>query len=513
MSERIIIFDTTLRDGEQSPGASMNLGEKLQVARQLERLNVDVIEAGFPIASEGDFEAVKAVASTVKKPQVAGLCRASRKDIDRAWQALQVAKKPRIHTFIATSDIHIKYKLQKSHDEIRDAAVRAVQHAAGYTENVQFSAEDAARSDVNYLCEVVEAVIDAGAVTVNIPDTVGYAIPEEFGGLIATLKEKVSNIDQAVLAVHCHNDLGLAVANSLAAIGGGARQMECTINGIGERAGNASLEEIVMAIKTRRDHLGVHTEIKSEEIYRASRLVSSITGILVQQNKAIVGANAFAHEAGIHQDGMLKEKTTYEIMTPESVGIKESTLVLGKHSGRHAFRERVQDMGIDLTDEELETAFVAFKNLADKKKTVYDEDIEALIAEEILRIPDRYRLVSVTFTSGTGVVPSATVQMEVDGKQKVKAEFGDGPVDAAFKAIKKIARSKAKLLRFTVSAITGGADAMGGVTVRIKENGHTIIGQGTSSDIIVASARAFINALNKLEYRKRNVEQEAKPTL
>ena len=512
MSERIIVFDTTLRDGEQSPGASMNLGEKIQVARQLERLNVDVIEAGFPIASEGDFEAVKAVAEAVKKPQVAGLCRASKRDIDRAWEALKVAKKPRIHTFIATSDIHIIHKFQKTHDQIKQAAIDAVAHAAGYTDNVQFSAEDAARSDVKYLCEVIEAVIDAGAVTVNIPDTVGYAIPDEFGRLIATIKEKVRNIDKAVLAVHCHNDLGLAVANSLAAVANGARQVECTINGIGERAGNASLEEIVMAVRTRHDHLHVNTNIKTEEIFRSSRLVSSITGILVQQNKAIVGANAFAHEAGIHQDGMLKEKTTYEIMTPESIGVKESTLVLGKHSGRHAFKERIKDLAIDLNDEEVEKAFVAFKRLADRKKTVYDEDIEALVADEILRLPDRFNLVSVTFTSGTGVVPSATVELEVDGKRKVKAEFGDGPVDATFKAIKKIAKSRAKLLRFTVSAITGGADAMGNVTVRVKENGHTILGQGASPDIIVASARAFVNALNKLEYRKRNVQGE-RPTL
>ncbi len=514
MSDKIIIFDTTLRDGEQSPGASMNLEEKVQVARQLERLNVDVIEAGFPIASEGDFDAVKAVASVVKKPQVAGLCRASKKDIDRAWGALQDAKNPRIHTFIATSDIHIRHKLQKKPAEVLKAAVAAVAHAAGYTPNVEFSAEDAARSDVSYLCEVIEAVIDAGATTVNIPDTVGYAIPDEFGRLIATVRERVSNIDRAVVSVHCHNDLGLSVANSLAAVANGARQVECTLNGIGERAGNASLEEVVMAIRTRRDHLKVHTDIKTTEINRSSRLVSSITGILVQQNKAIVGANAFAHEAGIHQDGMLKEKTTYEIMTPESVGIKESTLVLGKHSGRHAFRERLVDLGIKLDKEELEKAFVAFKRLADKKKTVYDEDIEAIIADEIFRLPDRYKLVSVTFTSGSGVVPSATVEMEVDDKIKVKAEFGDGPVDAVFKAIKKIARSKAKLMRFTVSAITGGADALGEVTVRIRENGTTIIGQGASSDIIVASARAFVNALNKLEYRKGTRDRDVeKPTL
>ena len=503
MSDRIIIFDTTLRDGEQSPGASMNLEEKIQVAKQLERMNVDVIEAGFPIASQGDFEAVQAVARAMKKTSVAGLCRASKKDIDRAWEALKEAKRPRIHTFLATSDIHVKLKLQKTHDQVRQIAVDAVRHAAGYTDSVEFSAEDAARSNVTYLCEVIEAVIEAGARTVNIPDTVGYAIPDEFGSLIATIRERVPNIDQAVISVHCHNDLGLAVANSLAAVQAGARQVECTINGIGERAGNASLEETVMALRTRPDHMNFHTDIVTEEIYRASRLVSGITGILVQQNKAIVGANAFAHEAGIHQDGMLKDRTTYEIMTPESVGIKESSLVLGKHSGRHAFRNRLDELGIELNDDELQTAFVAFKNLADKKKTVYDEDIEALIAEEILRLPDKFKLISANFTSGTGVVPSATVEVEIDGKLKTNAEFGDGPVDAVFKAIKKTCKSKAKLLRFTVSAITGGADAMGGVTVRIKENGYTIIGQGADSDIIVASARALINALNKLEYRKK----------
>jgi 2-isopropylmalate synthase len=515
MSDRIIIFDTTLRDGEQSPGASMNLEEKIQVAKQLERMNVDVIEAGFAIASEGDFEAVRAVARAMKKTSVASLCRASKKDIDRAWEALQEAKKPRIHTFLATSDIHVKLKLQKTHDQVRQIAVDAVRHAAGYTDNVEFSAEDAARSNVTYLCEVIEAVIEAGAKTVNIPDTVGYAIPDEFGNLIATIRDRVPNVEQAVLSVHCHNDLGLAVANSLAAVQAGARQVECTINGIGERAGNASLEETVMALRTRHDHMNVHTDVCTEEIYRASRLVSGITGILVQQNKAIVGANAFAHEAGIHQDGMLKDRTTYEIMTPESVGIKESSLVLGKHSGRHAFRNRLDDLGIELADEDIQTAFVAFKNLADKKKTIYDEDIEALIAEEILRLPDKFKLISANFTSGTGVVPSATVEVEVDGKVKTKAEFGDGPVDAVFKAIKKICKSRAKLLRFTVSAITGGADAMGGVTVRIKENGYTIIGQGASPDIVVASARALINALNKLEYRKRTQEtaETEKPSL
>jgi len=499
----IKIFDTTLRDGEQSPGASMNIDEKVRVAKQLEKLGVDVIEAGFPIASEGDFEAVRRIAKAVTRCEVAGLARANEKDIDRAWEALKFAKKPRIHTFIATSDIHLKFKLKKSRKEVLEAAVKAVKHACKYTENVEFSAEDAVRSDPAYLAKVVAAVISAGAKTVNIPDTVGYAIPSEFGNLIKSLKENVPNIGKAVISVHCHNDLGLAVANSLAAIQNGAGQVECTINGIGERAGNASLEEIVMALKTRKALFGFDTDIVTEQLYSTSRLVSHITGIVVQPNKAVVGANAFAHEAGIHQDGMLKEKATYEIMTPESVGVSQSAIVIGKHSGRHAFKARLKELGYDLSEKDLELAFERFKKLADQKKEIFDEDLDAIVADEVLRIPDKYKLVYLNVSSGSVTVPTATVELEADGKNVLKAGFGVGPVDAVFKTIATITKTKSKLLRYSVDAITGGTDAQGGVTVRLEEGGKTAIGQGTDTDIIVASAKAYINALNKLEYRKK----------
>lgn len=503
MKNRIVVFDTTLRDGEQSPGASMNVDEKIRVANQLEKLKVDVIEAGFPIASDGDFDAVRKVAKAVKECEVAGLARANRKDIDRAWEALKVAVNPRIHTFLATSDIHLKYKLKKSREDVLEAAVAAVKHARSYTRNVEFSAEDAVRSDVDYLCRVVEAVVKAGAVTVNIPDTVGYAIPSEFGRLIRTIREKVPNIDETVISVHCHNDLGLAVANSLAAIENGAGQVECTINGIGERAGNASLEEIVMAIRTRGDLLHYETGIDTENIYPTSRLVTQITGMIVQPNKAIVGANAFAHEAGIHQDGVLKEKSTYEIMTPESVGVSHNLLILGKHSGRHAFKERIKELGYNLDDKNLEKAFVRFKSLADKKKEIFDEDLDAIIADEIIRIPDKFKLVYLNVSSGTVTVPTATVQMEVDGKMKQEAGFGVGPVDAVYETIAKITKTKSKLLRYSVSSITSGMDAQGEVTVRVEEDGKSVIGQGAHTDIIVASAKAYINAMNKLEYIKK----------
>lgn len=499
----IKIFDTTLRDGEQSPGASMNIDEKVRVAKQLEKLGVDVIEAGFPIASDGDFEAVRRIAKTVTRCEVAGLARANEKDIDRAWEALKLAKKPRIHTFIATSDIHLKFKLKKSREEVLEAAVKAVKHACKYTENVEFSAEDAVRSDPGYLAKVVAAVISAGAKTVNIPDTVGYAIPSEFGNLIKHLKENVPNVGKAVISVHCHNDLGLAVANSLAAIQNGAGQVECTINGIGERAGNASLEEIVMALKTRKVLFGFDTGIVTEQLYSTSRLVSHITGIVVQPNKAVVGANAFAHEAGIHQDGMLKEKATYEIMTPESVGVSQSAIVIGKHSGRHAFKARLKELGYDLSEKDLELAFERFKKLADQKKEIFDEDLDAIVADEVLRIPDKYKLVYLNVSSGSVTVPTATVELEADGKNVLKAGFGVGPVDAVFKTIATITKTKSKLLRYSVDAITGGTDAQGGVTVRLEEGGKTAIGQGTDTDIIVASAKAYINALNKLEYRKK----------
>jgi len=503
MKKDIKIFDTTLRDGEQSPGASMNVDEKVRVAHQLEKLNVDIIEAGFPIASEGDFDAVKKVADTVKGCQVAALARANKKDIDRAWEALKCAAKPRIHTFIATSDIHLKYKLKKSRDEVLEAAVAAVRYAKAFTKNVEFSAEDAVRSDVDYLCRVVEAVIKAGATTVNIPDTVGYAIPSEFGRLIKTIHEKVPNIDKAVISVHCHNDLGLAVANSIAALENGAGQVECTINGIGERAGNASLEEIVMALRTRKDLLGYDTGIITEGLYSTSRLITHITGMVVQPNKAIVGANAFAHEAGIHQDGVLKEKSTYEIMTPESVGLAQNLLVLGKHSGRHAFKDRLKELGYELSDENLEKAFIRFKSLADKKKEIFDEDLDAIIADEIIRIPDTYKLISMTVSSGTEASPSAVVSIEAYGKIVDESCEGVGPVDAVFEGIAKATGTTSKLVRYSVSSITSGMDAQGEVTVRIEEKGKSVIGQGAHTDIIVASAKAYINALNKLEYRTK----------
>ncbi|MBE9536272.1 MAG: 2-isopropylmalate synthase [Proteobacteria bacterium] len=505
MKKNIKIFDTTMRDGEQSPGASMNMDEKVRVAHELEKLKVDIMEAGFPIASEGDFEAVRKVAKAVKDAQVAGLARANMKDIDRAWEALKYGACPRIHTFIATSDIHLKHKLKKSRDEVVEAAVAAVKHARKYTDNVEFSAEDAVRSDLDYLCRVVEAVIAAGAKTVNIPDTVGYAIPSEFGKLIATLHSRVPNIDEAVISVHCHNDLGLAVANSIAAIENGAGQVECTVNGIGERAGNASLEEIVMAIRTRGDILGYTTGIETEHLYPASRLITHITGMVVQPNKAIVGANAFAHEAGIHQDGVLKEKSTYEIMTPESVGVSHNLLVLGKHSGRHAFRERIKELGYELSDENIEKAFVRFKSLADKKKEIFDEDLDAIIADEIIRIEEKYKLLSLNVNSGTISDPTATVHMEINGLAKEDSGTGVGPVDAAYEAIARMTETKSKLVRYSVSSITSGMDAQGEVTVRVEEAGKTVLGQGAHTDIIVASAKAYINALNKLEYRKQKV--------
>ena len=498
-AKTIRIFDTTLRDGEQSPGASMNIEEKLRIAHQLEKLNVDIFEAGFPIASEGDFEAVKKIAQVIKGPQIAGLSRASDKDIDRAWEALKYAgDRGRIHTFIATSDIHMKYKLKMSDDEVVAAAVNAVKRAAGYTPNVEFSAEDAVRTRLPFLARVIEAVIDAGATTVNIPDTVGYTIPSEYFNIIRFLKENVSNIEKAVISVHCHNDLGLAVANSLAAVQAGAEQVECTINGIGERAGNCSLEEVVMALKTRQDILPFATRVATEHIYATSRLLSTITGIVVQPNKAIVGTNAFAHEAGIHQHGVMMEKSTYEIMTPASIGLNQNKLVLGKHSGRHAFIQRLQELGYELSKEDVERAFVRFKALADQKKEIFDEDLDAIIADEVIRIPERYKLLQMNVASGSFAAPTATVEMEVEGRVKKAAVIGDGPVDATFKAIRKLTKSEARLLNFSVGAITGGTDAQGECTVRLEADGREVLGQGAHPDIIVASAKAYINALNKV---------------
>jgi 2-isopropylmalate synthase len=503
----IRIFDTTLRDGEQSPGASMNIDEKLRVARQLQKLNVDVIEAGFPIASDGDFEAVKKVAQTIKGPEIAGLCRAGVKDIDRGWEALQYAgEKGRIHTFIATSDIHMKYKLKMTAKEVLAAAVKAVKRAKSYTPNVEFSCEDAVRTDLKFLAEVVGAVIDAGATTVNIPDTVGYTIPFEYFSIIKYLKENVANIEQAVISVHCHNDLGLAVANSIAAVQAGAGQVECTINGIGERAGNCSLEEFVMTLKTRHDILPFRTGVVTEQLTPASRLLSTVTGIVVQPNKAIVGANAFAHEAGIHQHGVMMEKSTYEIMTPASVGLKANLLVLGKHSGRHAFKKRLDELGYDLDDANLNKAFERFKTLADLKKEVFDEDLDAIVADEVLmRTDEKYKLSHITVTCGSFAMATATVQLEMDGKQVRTAELGDGPVDATLKAIRKLTKTKAKLQQYNVGSITGGTDAQGEVTVRLEEGTRTVIGRGSSTDIIEASAKAYIHALNRLHFKKERL--------
>ncbi len=497
--EKIIIFDTTLRDGEQSPGASMNIEEKMRIAHQLERLNVDVIEAGFPIASDGDFEAVKKIAQTIKGPQIAGLSRAGELDINRAWEALKYAgERGRIHTFIATSDIHMKYKLKMSEQQVLDTAVKAVELAASYTPNVEFSAEDAVRTRLPFLAKIIEAVIASGATTVNIPDTVGYTIPSEYFDIIGYLRQNVSNIDKAIISVHCHNDLGLAVANSLAAVQAGARQVECTVNGIGERAGNCSLEEIVMALRTRHDILHYTTDVSTEQITPSSKLLSTITGIQVQQNKAVVGANAFAHEAGIHQHGMMMDASTYEIMTPESVGLNQSKLVLGKHSGRHAFNDRLKSLGYDLTREENEKAFVRFKSLADKKKEIFDEDLDAIVADEVLRVPETFKLLQMNVSCGSFAAPTATVEMEICGKVKKTAVLGDGPVDATFKAIKKLTKSKSKLLHFSVGAITGGTDAQGECTVRLADEGREVLGAGAHPDIIVASAKAYIHALNKI---------------
>ena len=505
MTEYVKIFDTTLRDGEQSPGASMNVEEKVLIAKQLARLGVDIIEAGFAISSPGDFEAVRRISHEVEGPIVCSLARAKSEDIDKAWEALEGAPKPRIHTFISTSDIHLKYQFKMTKEEAKKRAIEMVKRARSYVDDVEFSPMDASRSDRDYLYEVIEAVIDVGATTVNIPDTVGYAIPSEFGALIKGIKDNVRNINKAVISVHCHNDLGLAVANSLAAVMHGARQVECTINGIGERAGNASLEEIVMICRTRKDILHLDTKIVSEQIYPTSRLISSITGIMVQPNKAIVGDNAFAHESGIHQDGLLKEKTTYEIMRPESIGLAQSTLIMGKHSGRHAFKARLKELGYEMSEENLNKAFERFKTLADQKKEVFDEDIEAIVADEVLRIeiPERFRLAALNVVSGTESIPSATVEMFLDGKQVKESGTGDGPVDAAYKTIAKMTKTKSKLLRYSVNAITGGTDAQGEVTVRLQEDDHIVLGQGAHTDIIVASAKAYINALNKLEYKKK----------
>ena len=499
---RIIrIFDTTLRDGEQSPGASMNVEEKLQVAKQLVRLGVDIIEAGFPIASDGDFEAVNRIANEVKGATIAGLARAKEADIKRAYEAVKNASKRRIHTFHSTSDIHLKYQFRVNREEALKRSVEMVRFARSLVEDVEFSPMDATRTELPYLIDVVEAVIEAGASTVNIPDTVGYTTPEEFGRIIKAIKEKIG--DKAVISVHCHNDLGLAVANSLSAVLNGAGQVECTINGIGERAGNCSMEEVVMALRTRKDFFNADTKINTKEIIRSSRLITKITGIPVQPNKAIVGANAFAHESGIHQDGLLKEKTTYEIIRPESIGLKSTKFVLGKHSGRHAFKARLSELGYDLSSEEIENAFAKFKHLADQKKDIFDEDIETLVSEEVSKIPETYQLVDLSVSSGMKKEPKAAIRMKVKDKMVKKISSGDGPVDATYKAISSITKTKSDLLKFEVKSITGGTDALGEVIVSLEEDGRTVRGHGADTDIIVAAAKAYINALNKLAVRKK----------
>jgi 2-isopropylmalate synthase len=502
--ESIIVFDTTLRDGEQSPGASMNAAEKLRLAIKLEKLGVDAIEAGFPAASPGDFEAVKMVAGKIQNAEVVALARASKEDIDSAWGSINEAARPRIHTFIATSDIHLEHKLKMTRDEVVEAAIDAVKYAKSFTDNVEFSAEDGSRSDRDFLCRIFEAVIEAGATTLNLPDTVGYAMPDEFAEMIAYIRQHTPNIDKVVMSVHCHNDLGLATANTMAGVRAGARQVEVTINGIGERAGNTSLEEVVMGLYTRKDHLGLMSSINTREIYPTSRLVSMVTGIVVQPNKAVVGANAFAHEAGIHQDGVLKHRMTYEIMEPETVGLASNRLVLGKHSGRHAFKKKLAELGYELEAEDLNRIFENFKKLADKRKEILDEDIEVLIAEEILRVPDKYKLDYLNVVSGTVAVPTATVKLEIDGQIAQGAGFGVGPIDATFNTIAKMTETRSKLVRFSINAISGGTDAQGEVTVRLQENGLVALGKGANPDIFTASAKAYINGLNRLEYLKKN---------
>jgi 2-isopropylmalate synthase len=500
--ERVIIFDTTLRDGEQSPGANMNPAEKLQIAIQLEKLGVDIIEAGFPAASGGDFDAVSQIAKKLKRIRVTGLARTSKEDIDRAWGAVQHAVNPGIHVFLATSELHMKYKLNMSREEVLQKTVESVRYARSLTEKIEFSAEDGSRSDRDFLCRVFEAAIEAGATTVNLPDTVGYAIPDEFAKLVKYVMAHTPNMGKAVLSVHCHNDLGLATANTLSAIQAGARQAEVTINGIGERAGNTSLEEVVMALHTRPNFFPISTNIKTELIYPTSRMVSMISGMIVQPNKAIVGANAFAHEAGIHQDGVLKNPMTYEIMKPETIGLSTNKLVLGKHSGRHALRNRLKEMGYDLSDEEVKIVFKKFKDLSDKKKHVMDEDLEALVTEGLLRTAEVFKLEYMHVTCGTTVMPMASVRMMINGRPLQGAKFGSGPIDATFNTIAELTNAKSKMLRFAIQAITEGTDALGEVVIRLQENGLTATGRGSDEDIIVASAKAYINGLNRLEYLK-----------
>ncbi len=511
-ANRVIIFDTTLRDGEQSPGASMNLEEKVKIALVLEELGVDVIEAGFPIASNGDFEGVQAVARTVKNSVICGLARATRGDIERCAEAIRPAARGRIHTFISTSPLHMKYKLQMEPAAVLAKVSESVACARGFTDDVEWSAEDGSRTEPDFLCRCVEAAIAAGARTINIPDTVGYAVPDEYAALIRQLFDRVPNIDRAIISVHCHNDLGLAVANSLAAVQAGARQVECTVNGLGERAGNAAMEEIVMALRTRQDRIPFTTGIATQHITRASRLVSAVTGFPVQPNKAIVGKNAFAHESGIHQDGVLKHAQTYEIMTPDSVGLHRSSLVMGKHSGRAAFKAKLKELGYELAEAAIEDAFARFKDLADRKKDIFDEDIVALVDDAVVRGNDRIRLKALEVLCGTRHnPPSAELDLEIDGKAMSCKATGDGPVDATFAAIRALFPHEARLQLYQVHAVTQGTDAQAEVTVRLEEDGKTVQGQGADTDTMVASARAYVNALNKLLVKRQKTAPAGLP--
>lgn len=498
MTKRIHIFDTTLRDGEQTPGVSLNPQEKLEIAKQLESLGVDVIEAGFPIASNGDFEAVKLIAKNIKNSVVTALARASTNDIDRAYDAIKYAPKKRIHVFLATSDLHMKYKLNMSEDEVLEKSIKMVSYAKTLVEEVEFSAEDGSRTRKEFLCKVLESVIDAGATVVNIPDTVGYSTPIEYGKLIKYVKDNVKNIDKAIISVHCHNDLGFAVANSLAAVESGAEQVECAINGLGERAGNAALEEIAMALKTRKDIYNSETNICSEKIYRVSSLVSHFTGISVQPNKAIVGDNAFSHESGIHQDGILKNRETYEIMSAESVGFSTNNMVLGKHSGSHAFEDRLKTLGYDLEKEQVMEAFKKFKDLADRKKEICDRDIEALVNQGVVPIEDIYKLINFNVTTGNNIESTATVKIGYNEVLKIEAACGDGPVNALYNALERAIDISPELKDYSIKAITSGTDALGEVRVKLNLYDKTVLGIGVSTDVIEASLLAYMNALNKL---------------
>ena len=515
MTNKLIVFDTTLRDGEQSPGASMTADEKMRLARQLERLRVDVIEAGFPAASPGDFEAVQRIAEQVRETTICGLARANARDVGLAADAVKPAESPRIHTFIATSPIHMREKLRMSPDQVLEQAVLSVKQAKNSTGDVEFSPEDAGRSDEDFLCQILEAVIDAGATTINIPDTVGYTMPSQFGELMANLMERIPNSDKAIFSVHCHNDLGMAVANSLAAVMKGARQVECTVNGLGERAGNASLEEIVMAVRTRQDFFDCDTNVDSTQIVPTSRLVSTITGFPVQPNKAIVGANAFAHEAGIHQDGVLKSRETYEIMRAEDVGWSANKLVLGKHSGRTAFTKRLVALGIEFESKtDRDEAFVRFKTLADKKHEIFDEDLIALVSEsDSEQVNEKLQLVSLSASSITGEIPKAVVTLSIDGTEKTASATGDGAVDASYKAVEAIAPSESKLLLYSVNNITTGTDAQGEVSVRLEKDGRIVNGSGADTDIVIASVKAYVNALNRLNQRQFSVHPQLSDTV